>query len=106
MRRIMRAMAAGLVLALAGCAHDTYREEPHHFSKDQHGRRLACFTTDVENEYECVPAYRSYPYAYRDPFYDPFWGAGVLYYPDHHHHARPAPPARPSRSDGRWYEKR
>jgi hypothetical protein len=78
---LKRLMFVALGLALAGCAGDRVREEeaPHHFSKDTHGNRIACYTTDVANEYECVPVYRryaAYPYGYP---YDPYWSAGFVY---------------------------
>lgn len=64
-------------LALGACAANSPREEPHHYSKDRDGNRIACYTTDVVNEYDCVPVHARYPYGYGyayDPYYyDPFW---------------------------------
>lgn len=110
MRNIARLMAAGLagLLLLGGCAHDSYREEPHHFSKDSRGHRVACYATDVADEYECVPAYRShpyagYPYAYGyDPFYDPYWHAHIIYAPAYRYEPYPYRPQPPPR---RWHER-
>jgi hypothetical protein len=105
MRNFAKVLTAGLLgLALTGCAHDSYREEPHHFSKDSRGNRVACFATDVVDEYECVPAYRSTGYAYYDPFYDPFWGVGAVYYPAYGHVHAPSYPVR--RPPGRWHAPR
>lgn len=102
MRTVANILAAGaFALALMGCAREYVREEPHHFSKDSHGNRVACYPTDVANEYECVPVYRSYGYAYPYPHYDPFWSAGFLYGWPYHHHVvvveqrpEPTPPPR------------
>jgi hypothetical protein len=96
------AAIAAVALAFAGCAGHRPREEPHHYSKDRYGDRIACYATDVVNEYECVPTVRS-RYAY-DPFYDPWWPRwsvglfygppryyGYAYYPwyaPHDHHRR------------------
>ena len=110
MRQLARLVAMGVAgLVLTGCAHDSYREDPHHFSKDSRDNRVACYATEAANEYECVPAYRGYPYVhYRDPFYDPYWGVGFYgYYPayGYHHHHYPAPSPAPSRG-GRWHQRR
>jgi len=91
-------------LAAAGCARGAVREEPHHFSKDARGNRVACYTTDVANEYECVPVYRDHGY-YGRGYYDPYWSAGFLYgWPYYHPHyvivqerpANPNPPPPPT----------
>jgi hypothetical protein len=64
---------AAIVLALSACAGHPYREEqPHHYSKDRDGNRIACYATEVANEYDCVPVVRRQAYAY-DPYWDPFW---------------------------------
>jgi len=65
-----------LVAALAGCAANRPYEEPHHFSRDSRGNRIACYATEAANEYECVPVRR---YAYADPYYDPYWSLGFYY---------------------------
>lgn len=96
MRSLLKIGAAtAIAVALAGCAGHPVREEaPHHYSTDRHGHRIACYVTDVENEYECVPLYRQHAY---NPYYDPFWPAwsvGYYYYGWPHDHGvyRPAPP--------------
>ena len=98
--RIASVLAAAL--ALGGCAANPPREEPHHYSKDRDGNRIACYSTDVANEYECVPAGARYPYAYAyDPFfYDPFWpywSMGFFYAGPHYviHSAWYPPPPPP-----------
>jgi hypothetical protein len=78
MSRLLIAGLCAALLAVAGCARQPVHEEaPHHFSKDARGNRLACYTTDVASEYECVPVARRYGHAY-DPLYDPFWPHGYL----------------------------
>jgi hypothetical protein len=93
----MRLAVAAAILAVAGCAtNGRYEEPPHHFSKDARGNRLACYGTEVANEYECVPVVRRHGYA--DPYYDPFWSARFLYgwpYPYHSHVIVVREPARP-----------
>jgi hypothetical protein len=89
-------IVAACALALGGCARNYVREEPHHFSKDARGNRIACYTTDVANEFECVPVYRDYGYAGYRGYHDPFWSPGYLYgWPYQHHHVvvvdEPAP---------------
>ena len=100
MRRVARIVAVGAcVLTLGGCAREYVREEPHHFSKDARGHRVACYTTDVANEYECVPVYRDYGYAYPRGYYDPYWSTGFLYgwpYGHHHYVVVEPPPANPN----------
>lgn len=107
MRNVAKVLGAGAcVLALTGCAREYVREEPHHFSKDARGNRIACYTTDIANEFECVPVYRNYGYGYGYPgYYDPFWGAGFYGWPYYHHHhyvyveerpTNPNPPPPPS----------
>lgn len=96
-------IAAG-ALALAGCVgHPAYREEPHHFSRDPQGRRIACYETDVAREYECVPVYRRYVDApYPEPWSHvrlgfhygwPYWHGAYRHHYYHHHHEH-APPRR------------
>ena len=89
-------------LALGACVAQP-REEPHHYSKDRDGNRIACYSTDVANEYDCVPVANPnrYAYAYDPYYYDPFWpywSAGYWWYgPPHYYYypARPLPPPRP-----------
>lgn len=104
MRNVVKLLAAGAcALALAGCAREYVREEPHHFSKDARGNRIACYTTDIANEFECVPVYRDYGYGYPGGYY-PYWGAGFYGWPYYHHHyvyvedrpVNPNPPPPPS----------
>ena len=65
--------AAAFVLALAGCVESPYRdEEPHHYSQDRYGNRLACYTSDLENQYDCFPVER--PYQYAAYYYDKITG--------------------------------
>lgn len=95
---------AALGLALGACAgHPTHEEPPHHFSKDAHGSRIACYATDVSNEYECVPVYRRYA-AYPYPYYDPYWSAGFIYGWPHHHDVIVVrdPPANPPPPPPHW----
>ena len=76
-------LTAAAVLALAGCVAYPYRDEqPHHYSQDRYGNRLACYTSDLENQYDCFPVSRPYAaspaYDY-DPFWPPFfWGPRVV----------------------------
>jgi hypothetical protein len=81
-------LAIGL-LSLAACAGQPYREQPHHYSKSRDGERVACFQTEVVNEYECVPVERRYVrHGYYHP-YDPFWPFftfGFVYGVHHHGH--------------------
>lgn len=80
-------LAIGL-LFLAACAGQPHREEPHHYSKGQYGDRVACYKTDVVNEYECLPVDERYARHYYYP-YDPFWpffSFGVVYGIHHHGH--------------------
>lgn len=79
-------LAIGL-LSLAACAGQPPREEPHHYSKNRDGERVACFQTEVANEYECLPvegryARRADYYAY-DPLW-PFFSVGLIYGLHHH----------------------
>lgn len=100
MPNLLKALAvAACALAVAGCAHDAVREDPHHYSKDARGNRIACYTTTVANEYECVPV-RRYAYAEPYPYYDPFWSMGFYYgWPGYHDHViyvqQPAPAPTP-----------
>jgi hypothetical protein len=95
---------AACALALGGCATQRYHEEePHHFSRDADGNRIACYATEVASEYECVPVVRRYPRAYHDPYWDPFWPhvslgfwygwphyyPGTVWYPAPRHPHRP-----------------
>jgi hypothetical protein len=101
-RTLRLGVPAALMLALAACAGTPAKiEDPHHYSKDRDGNRVACYTTETGNEYECVPVVRYYPRSY-DPFWDPwlygfayawphYYGTRVIYYPVY----RDAPP--PSR---------
>jgi hypothetical protein len=88
-------LIAATALALSACAGRPYHEEePHHFSKDARGNRIACYATDVAKEYDCVPVVRRY--SYYDPYYyDPFWphwsvgfyyGVPWYWYGHHHHY--------------------
>lgn len=101
-----------LAATIAGCVgNPAYEEAPHHFSKDSHGNRIACYPTAVADEYECVPVYRRhaaypYPYPYSYPYYDPFWSAGYVYGWPHHHdvivvQSPPSPPPPPRWPRGR-----
>ena len=92
-------LVAAAAVGLGACVAQP-REEPHHYSKDRDGNRIACYATDVANEYDCVPTRRAYDTAYDyDPyFYDPFWpywSAGYWWYGpryDYDYPARPLPP--------------
>jgi hypothetical protein len=82
-------------LALGGCAANTPREEPHHYSKDRDGNRIACYKTEVASEYDCVPVNRRYGYAYDPYYYDPFWpywSMGFFYGPQYVIHTYPSRP--------------
>ena len=77
---------AALMLGLSACAGSPEKiEDPHHYSRDRDGRRVACYTTDVVGEYECEPARAGAPYGYPyagygyDPFWDPWWSYGFGY---------------------------
>ena len=104
MNRLKIASIAAAALALAACAQNPPREEqPHHFSKDRDGNRIACYETDVANEYDCVPAYarRQYAYAYDPYYYDPFWpwwGAGYWYSGPRYVFVEPSPGPPPPRT--------
>ena len=97
-------------LALGACAAHQPREEPHHYSKDRGGNRIACYATDVANEYDCLPARARYPHGYAyDPFYyDPFWPYWSLgfYYGGPHYYVGsvwyPPPPPLPPH---RWHRR-
>lgn len=115
MPKLLKSLAAvACVAALAGCAHDGVRPEPHHFSKDARGNRIACYTTAVANEYECVPtrSYAAAPYPY--PYYDPFWATGFYYgWPGYHDHViyvvptpSPTPPPPAPAPPPHWKRKR
>lgn len=99
-------LAVAVAAAVGGCASEQARTpEPHHYSQDARGNKLACYNSATPNEYECVPVNR--PYAYYDPFYDPFWDpywprAGFYYgWPYYAYPVpvpappAPAPPTRP-----------
>lgn len=95
---------AAVALALSACAtHPYHEQEPHHYSKDRDGGRVACYATEAANEYECVPVVRRYPYRY-DPYWDPYWpwvsfglyyGWPHYYYYGHHHYYYPRSHPRP-----------
>lgn len=111
MPKLLKILAIGAAASvLAGCAHDSVREEPHHFSKDARGHRIACYSTTVANEYECVPVRR---YAYADPYYDPYWSMGFYYgWPRYHDqviYVVPAPSPAPAPGPAPtppWHKKR
>jgi hypothetical protein len=101
MRPLVGMLVAAAAVALAACAGQPAKEEqqPHHYSQDKRGNRLACFATDVASEYECLPLARAADYYY-DPFYDPFWRSSLNYGYGWPHHPgyvvlRPWPPAPP-----------
>lgn len=107
MRNIGKLLGAAIgALALAGCARHYVREEPHHFSKDARGHRIACYATDVVDEFECVPVYREHhAWGYPGGYYaGPYGWAGVYGWPHYHSHyvyveerpANPGPPPPPS----------
>ena len=77
MRKITVIGVALLALAAGGCAsrEPVYEEQPHHFSRDERGNRLACYTTDIASEYDCVRVARRYG---AQDHYDPFWPHGYL----------------------------
>ena len=87
---------AALLLALSGCAGQPHHDEqPHHYSKDDRGNRIACYASEVAREYECVPVVRRQAYAY-DPYWDPYWpwvSFGLYYGWPHHYYGHGGYPA-------------
>jgi len=84
-RTLRLGVPAALVLALSACAGTPSKiEDPHHYSRDRDGNRVACYTTGTANEYECVPVARYYPH-WHDPFWDP-WAYGLAYGWPHHYY--------------------
>jgi hypothetical protein len=73
LRRTLPLIAAAALLG--ACAENPPREQPHHYSTARDGTRTACYTTQVANEYECIPLRpaRDYYDPYYDAYYDPFW---------------------------------
>ena len=95
-RSVRLGVLAATVLAASACATAPERiEGPHHYSRDADGNRIACYTTDVANEYECVPVRRRYA---SDPYWDPYyaypWVSFGFYYGWPHDYYDPYP-ARP-----------
>lgn len=79
-------VAGACALVVTGCAQQYVREEPHHFSKDARGNRIACYPTDIADEFECVPVRRAYGYGYPHGYYDPYWMGGFYGWPYYHPH--------------------